>query len=524
MILLPAFSYSAVYINEIMYNPEGSDSGYEWIEICNSAESEEPVLDLKLLENDVRHSVNLAQGDGILAEDACAIIADKPDKFKEKYPNYSGTILDSSFSLSNSGEEIAILKLEQTLDRVSYTSDMGANGDGQSLHRNGDVLVPASPTPGNKTLGEQELAMQEDNSSTGNENSEAEPYKNITELPIYKYKLVEIEPPQDIFLRLPEEINLHNLEYFDFPLELFDARGSLVQGAVFKVYWGDGEKDEATDKAFFRHFYKNPGTYIISVSAYKNGLSDQRLAKLHVKDFNLGFYLDEAKRMLLIENKSDLNMNLEGWKLKVRTRIHNFDKIFIAPKNLLRLYLDDLFQVRISDFRDIILLSPDRSVSLKVENYLKDSSSDVKSKESGKEINQEPVGENSSQASDITSKKDETDKTEIKPLAYSSTKRAAKKDEKTEPRESILGYELNFQNKKAQKGTVQSAAIYTIENMEAPGEKYTEKNERVLAGAEKSFDFSWLWASLSLLLFSISIIFIYNLNKDDFEDWEFEEG
>ena len=228
--------------------------------------------------------------------------------------------------------------------------------------------------------------------------------------------------------------------------------------------------------------------------------------------------------MLLIENKSDLKMNLEGWRLRVRTRIHNFDKIFIAPKNLLRLYLDDLFQVRISDFRDIILLSPDRSVSLKVENHLKDISSDVKSKESGKEINQELVGENSSQASDITSKKDETDKTEIKPLAYSSTKRAAKKDEKTEPRESILGYELNFQNKKAQKDTVQSAAIYPVESMEAPGEKYTEKNERVLAGAEKSFDFSWLWASLSLLLFSISIIFIYNLNKDDFEDWEFEEG
>ncbi len=507
-----------------MYNPAGSDSGYEWIEICNASESEEQVLDLKLLENDVRHSVSLAQGDGILAKDACAIIADRPEKFKETYPNYSGTILDSSFSLSNSGEELSLLKATVSLDLLSYLPSMGADGDGQSLHRNGDVLVPASPTPGNKTLGEQELAMQEDNSGAENENSEAELYKNITELPIYKYKLVEIEPPQDIFLRLPEEIDLHNLEYFDFPLELFDARGSLVQGAIFKVYWGDGKKDEAIDKAFFRHFYKNPGTYIISVSAYKNGLSDQRLTKLHVKDFNLGFYLDETKKMVLIENKSDLKMNLEGWKLKARTRIHNFDKVFIAPKNLLSFYLDDLFQVRINDFRDIIFLSPDRSVSLKAESYQKDSFSDAKSKDSRKDINQGPAGENGSQDLDMARQKDETDKTESRPPAYSTSKRTAEKYEKMEPQESILGYELDFQNKNLQKDTVQSAAIYTVESMEAPGGKYIEKNERVLASAEKSFDFSWLWASLSLLLFSIGVIFIYNLNKDDFEDWEFEEG
>ncbi len=111
---------NAVMISEIMYNPLGSDSDREWIEIYNDG-AEISLEDWKLKENGVNHQLSLYQGSFVLPQDEFIIIVDDPVDFLNDY-SYTGTILDSSFSLKNSGEEIAILDKDlNEIDKVTYT-------------------------------------------------------------------------------------------------------------------------------------------------------------------------------------------------------------------------------------------------------------------------------------------------------------------------------------------------------------------------------------------------------------------
>lgn len=126
-----AASVNALEFSEIMYNPEGADDGHEWIEIYASEESN--ISSTRLVENGVSHQLQAYQGDVLLVAGEHAIIADDPEIFLEDYPSYHGTLIDSSYSLSNSGEE---LRLEDSgfLDSVNYTNEYG-NGNGKTIEK-----------------------------------------------------------------------------------------------------------------------------------------------------------------------------------------------------------------------------------------------------------------------------------------------------------------------------------------------------------------------------------------------------
>lgn len=59
--LLPTI-INAQVISEIMYNPSGTDSKREWIEIYNDTNSALDLTLLKLVENDVNHSISEFSG------------------------------------------------------------------------------------------------------------------------------------------------------------------------------------------------------------------------------------------------------------------------------------------------------------------------------------------------------------------------------------------------------------------------------------------------------------------------------
>jgi len=134
-------------INEIMYNPPGSDDGSEWVEIYNTGTSTADLLQLKLIENGTRHSITSTQGT-TLDTGKYGVIADDAAIFLSVYPSYTGTLFDSSFSLSNSGEELALEYAGSRINYIAYTSDMGANGNGSSLQYIDNDWVEAPPTPG----------------------------------------------------------------------------------------------------------------------------------------------------------------------------------------------------------------------------------------------------------------------------------------------------------------------------------------------------------------------------------------
>ena len=150
--LTPSAVFAQVVITEIMYDlPSGSDAGREWIEVFNAGAMPVQLGTYKLFENDTNHTITAASSDDALYPGAYAVIADNPAKFKADFPAYAGELFDSAFSLSNTGETLELRDASSTrVDAVSYTSSMGASGDGNSLNRGpgSSILVPRAPSPG----------------------------------------------------------------------------------------------------------------------------------------------------------------------------------------------------------------------------------------------------------------------------------------------------------------------------------------------------------------------------------------
>lgn len=121
-----------VIINEIMYNPSGGDNNHEWIEIYNNGD-EVNLEGWRFFENNQNHGLSLEQGDDmIISNDEYIIIVQDTDTFLEDY-DYEGTILDSTFSLSNAGEYIALKDSNnEIVNEVEYSSEWGGE-DGKSL-------------------------------------------------------------------------------------------------------------------------------------------------------------------------------------------------------------------------------------------------------------------------------------------------------------------------------------------------------------------------------------------------------
>lgn len=147
-LFLPLACAASVQITEVMYDLEGSDGGYEWIEITNTGSQSVDVGTWRLFEGSTNHKLTASKGQStVLLPGTSAIIADKPDNFLSHWPAVV-LVFDSAFSLSNTGETLVLKNGSTIVDQVAYSEEMGAKGDGGSLHREGDSFVAAQPNPG----------------------------------------------------------------------------------------------------------------------------------------------------------------------------------------------------------------------------------------------------------------------------------------------------------------------------------------------------------------------------------------
>jgi|SRR3989344_540997 len=149
LFLSPYFAFANVEINEIMYDLKtGGDEGREWVEIFNNSDTPVDLSAFKFFEGDTNHRLKLSQGDIKVGAKSYAVIVSDGVKFKTDWPNFPGTILDSTFSLNNSGELVALKDADTISDQFSYQSSLGGAGNGKSLQKINGVWIEAIPTPG----------------------------------------------------------------------------------------------------------------------------------------------------------------------------------------------------------------------------------------------------------------------------------------------------------------------------------------------------------------------------------------
>ncbi len=138
-----------VLISEIMYDlSSGSDDSREWVEIYNNSDEEVDLSTFKFFEADTNHKLTLTQGADKIPAKGYAVIVSNAVKFKTDWPSFAGIIFDSAFSLSNSGETLALKDGDEVVDQYTYNSSSGGAGDGKSLQLVNGSWVASIPTPG----------------------------------------------------------------------------------------------------------------------------------------------------------------------------------------------------------------------------------------------------------------------------------------------------------------------------------------------------------------------------------------
>lgn len=146
--MIPTVISAQVSVTEIMYDISGTDTGREWIEVKNNSDQEVDFSTWKLFEADVNHKLMPVSG-SLIGPGGYAIVVDNVEKFLIDFPSFSGLIFDSVFSLSNTEETLTLRNADLVdSDSVTYSSSLGATGDGLSLQKDGNVWKPGSPTPG----------------------------------------------------------------------------------------------------------------------------------------------------------------------------------------------------------------------------------------------------------------------------------------------------------------------------------------------------------------------------------------
>ena len=142
-------SAAGLKVSEIMYDPLGSNAGHQWIQIANTGSEAIDIAGYKLFQNGINHGIFVIVGTTTLAVGEIGIIASNPVQFLADYPNYTGTLFKSSYTLRVVGDTIVLKDSKQNVvDSAVYSSVNGASGDGNALYWYAGKWVPGAPDPG----------------------------------------------------------------------------------------------------------------------------------------------------------------------------------------------------------------------------------------------------------------------------------------------------------------------------------------------------------------------------------------
>ena len=301
LFLLAPLSVSAsVRINEVMYDLEGTDTGREWIELINDGSGSVDISGFKLFEANINHGLTLFSGNPVLAPQSLALIVDDAQKFIADWPHFLGLLFESSFSLSNTGETLALKNGSGTEeDSASYSSDDGAKGDGKTLHRNDSGWSAASATPGTS-----ETESTQPPSETGDVT--VSPEESIAET----VSTGEQAPRITVYVGEDRRVSVGADSVFE--AQGYGTDGAPLVNARYIWSFGDGSNSEGRKVL---HSYAYPGKYVVSLSVSSGDLSasDRVIITTHISHLSL---YSETDGSVAVFNKSSQDIDIGGWFIR----------------------------------------------------------------------------------------------------------------------------------------------------------------------------------------------------------------
>ena len=353
--VFPFWAKAEVYINEIMYDIEGSDDKKEWVEIYNDSASEVSLKDWRF--NDGSNHVlneppaNGGRGSLFLPAYSYAILASDATTTIINYPSYSGIVIDTAMSLGNTSETLKIIDANGAIiDTVSYNSSMGANGDGKTLQKVSGSWVAAAPT-----FGAQNAEASPSSSSQNSSVSSFSSSQNIASGSVdyhYKNEQISAKAGEDKTAVAGADIVLDGLA--------LGFKKEPLENARYLWTLGDGSYKEGKN---IRHIYKYPGNYIavLNVSSGDVSASDRVNIKVIPNELNI---IETKNEFIKLKNKSGIILDVSGWFLKAGNATFKFPDYSLIAANSELVISSDVSGLKFSDKKLLAeILYPNGSVA-----------------------------------------------------------------------------------------------------------------------------------------------------------------
>ncbi len=335
--LAPLAANATVIFTEVMYDLPGADSGREWVEIYNDGSESVTIATTtwKFFEANTNHGLSLFQGSTVLVGGGYAIIADEPQKFLIDWPAFSGTIFDSTFSLSNSGEALALKSSTTTItDQVTYDPTIGGGGDGLSLQKVGGLWVATTPTPGVAAITNTppDSSSSDSGTATSSPDSSSSPDETASPLPAASSGGGGSPPPEpQISVRAIAPLHLVAGADAVFDANAFGFKKEPLPNARFVWSFGDGATAEGKKVL---HAYHLPALYVVMVEASSGEWSATDRADIGVvaPQIVLSRVRPGPDGFIEIKNNGAYDLDLSRWFLRSGSAFFSFPKGTVLKK------------------------------------------------------------------------------------------------------------------------------------------------------------------------------------------------
>lgn len=293
-----------------MYDLDGTDADREWLEVRNVSGDNIDLADWNFYENDTNHQLDSADDSGntSLVDGAYAVIAQTPSAFQDDHPGYNGLLIDSAFTLANTGETLAMTNPDgEVVAEVTYDPDVGADGDGTSLQLHGGVWLAADPTPGaeNATVAAGDTD-DDDNDDTDDEDVDVH--------------FMDPRPdPPDISDNISINVNGQEAAIVGLAVE-FAADISGIeerQHNELQIGWSLGNGDTARGEEI-TYTYTHPGEYVVTLGVTDdegNTYTDTLTVDVLTADFEITDVRDGEDGHISLRNDTGQSVDVSDWQL-----------------------------------------------------------------------------------------------------------------------------------------------------------------------------------------------------------------
>ncbi len=335
--LLLTYAYSAALIfNELMYDPDGGDTDHEWIELLNETNSTVDLTGWKFFEANVNHGLSAYQGSLTIPIGGYAIIAADPQVFLQDNPTYQGSIIKSSFSLSNSGEYLAMKNSSGAIqDSLTYIPSLGGQDDGTTLSFLGGAWIRGEKSPGEANSASNApltSSSGSSNKSTSSSNSPSNSNNEIATLPA----AVNITSSDLMVHTVNEKVVLAGADA-EFSARASIAGKKIAEDSMFVWSFGDGGTKIGRSVGYH---YQYPGMYLATVEVSADGAV--ATSKIRVKVIDPEITISNVngeigKNYIEISNSSAYEVDISNWKIALNRVQYQIPKnTFIMGKQKVR--------------------------------------------------------------------------------------------------------------------------------------------------------------------------------------------